>query len=157
MLPLFVGFAFVFQGRRKKLLRGREYIVGCSRLEFTVLTSFQEEMNIAQLFQSQWKDYADYHQHRTNLLLHIFAVPLFNLGSALLMFALYLASVALSLAALGCIAISMAAQSHGHKMETLPPTPFESPANAMSRLLLEQWVSFPRFVVSGGWRRNLVR
>jgi len=29
--------------------------------------------------------------------------------------------------------------------------PFTGPLNAMSRIFLEQWVTFPRFVLSGGW------
>ena len=114
-------------------------------------------MNVSQLLQWQWKDYGAYHQNRTNLLMHIVAVPLFMLGSILLMIALYLSWPVLLVISIACIAVSLAVQGRGHKMEAVPPVPFESPANAMSRLLLEQWVTFPRFVLSGGWYRNLVK
>ena len=30
-----------------------------------------------------------------------------------------------------------------------------SASNFVGRLFLEQWVTFPRFVLSGGWARNL--
>ena len=51
----------------------------------------------------------------------------------------------------------LALQGKGHKLERVPPEPFTGPANAIARLLLEQWVTFPRFVLSGGWRRALKR
>jgi hypothetical protein len=51
--------------------------------------------------------------------------------------------------------VSLALQGRGHRQEQVPPEPFTSPANAISRLLLEQWVTFPRFVLSGGWLRAL--
>jgi hypothetical protein len=34
-------------------------------------------------------------------------------------------------------------------------TPFDGAGDVVSRLLVEQWVTFPRFVLSGGWGRNL--
>jgi hypothetical protein len=51
--------------------------------------------------------------------------------------------------------LAMAFQGRGHKQEQVPPEPFTGPANALSRIFLEQWVTFPRFVLSGGWRRAL--
>jgi hypothetical protein len=33
--------------------------------------------------------------------------------------------------------------------------PFDGAADFVSRFVVEQWVTFPRFVLSGGWRRNL--
>ena len=35
------------------------------------------------------------------------------------------------------------------------PMPFSGPDDVVTRLLVEQWVTFPRFVFSGGWYRNL--
>jgi hypothetical protein len=40
-------------------------------------------------------------------------------------------------------------------LEPVPPEPFTGAGNAVARLLLEQWITFPRFVVSGGWHRAL--
>lgn len=114
-------------------------------------------MNFAQLLQWQWKDYGLYHQHKANLLLHIVAVPLFLAGTLLLLAALFKLSAYLGLTALACIVASLAAQGRGHSMEPVPPVPFSSRGNAVARLLVEQWITFPRFVLSGGWYRNLAR
>jgi hypothetical protein len=49
----------------------------------------------------------------------------------------------------------VAIQGRGHKLEPVPPEPFTGRANLLGRLFCEQWVTFPRFVLSGGWWRNL--
>lgn len=114
-------------------------------------------MTLAQLMQWQWKDYGSYHQHRTNLLLHIVAVPLFLLGSLLLLAAIFKLSIQLAFAGVACMGVALAVQGRGHKMEPVPPVPFSGPGNAISRLIVEQWITFPRFVLSGGWYRNLAK
>lgn len=114
-------------------------------------------MNFAQLLEWQWKDYSLYHQHKANLLLHIFAVPLFLVCSLLLLVAMSRLAALPAVLALAGIVVSLALQGRGHKMEAVPPVPFSSRGNAISRLLVEQWITFPRFVLSGGWYRNLVR
>ena len=53
------------------------------------------------------------------------------------------------------MALSMALQGRGHRRESVPPAPFTGPANAIARIFLEQWITFPRFVLSGGWWRAL--
>jgi hypothetical protein len=50
---------------------------------------------------------------------------------------------------------SLALQGRGHRGETVPPVPFSSAGNALARILLEQWISFPRFVLTGAWWRSL--
>jgi hypothetical protein len=57
--------------------------------------------------------------------------------------------------AAACLLVSLALQGRGHKVEENPPEPFAGPANAVARIVLEQWVTFPRFVLSGGWLRAL--
>ena len=114
-------------------------------------------MMIAQLLAWQWRDYPRYHQHPTNLLLHIVAVPLFLLASVLLVVAAVRLSPGLLLAAFVGIVVSIVIQGRGHRLEAVPPEPFTGPTNAIGRLLCEQWVTFPRFVLSGGWSRNLAR
>jgi len=114
-------------------------------------------MSPAELLQWQWEGYARYHQHRTNLLLHICAVPLFMAGSVLAVLALVRLSAILLLVAIAGIALSIVVQGRGHALETVPPEPFTGPVNFVARLLLEQWVTFPRFVLSGGWSQNLTR
>lgn len=110
-------------------------------------------MPVIQLLRWQWTGYSRYHQSRANLLLHLAVVPLFLAGNVFLLVALALGwwvGVAISLAAM---VLSVALQGRGHGQEAVPPEPFTSPLNAVLRIVLEQWVTFPRFVLSGGWRR----
>ena len=112
-------------------------------------------MSIRQLLRWQWEGYPRYHQSRANLLLHILMVPLFLMANIALVVALVERSWWSALAALLVIFLSVALQGRGHRQEPVPPEPFTSPLNAVSRILLEQWVTFPRFVLSGGWSRAL--
>jgi hypothetical protein len=108
-------------------------------------------MSIGQLLRWQWEGYPRYHQSRANLLIHIVAVPLFLLGTIALVAAVLQLSLVLLAVAIGCIVVAVALQGRGHRLEPVPPEPFSGPLNFVSRLFLEQWVTFPRFVLSGGW------
>jgi len=114
-------------------------------------------MNMPELLEWQWRGYAAYHQHRTNLLLHIVAVPLFILASLLIVVAAFRLSLPLLVAGIVGLVLSVAIQGRGHRLEAVPPEPFAGPANFAGRLLAEQWVTFPRFVLSGGWWTNVTR
>ena len=110
-------------------------------------------MPVIELLRWQWIGYSRYHQSRANLLLHVAVVPLFLTGNVFLLVALtrgWWVGAAISLAA---TVLSVALQGRGHSQEAVPPEPFTSPLNAVLRIVLEQWVTFPRFVLSGGWRR----
>jgi hypothetical protein len=101
----------------------------------------------------QWDGYQEYHQSKANLLIHIVAVPAFLLANLHFIFRLIDGSYLMaSLSLIGMIA-SIAVQGIGHKKESTPSIPFSSAGNAISRLLLEQWINFPRFVLTGGWWR----
>ena len=108
-----------------------------------------------ELLRWQWQGYARYHQSAGNLRLHIVAVPLFIAGNVL--FLAGILRLAPQLAALGLLVsiASFAAQGVGHKREVVPSEPFASAGQAILRVLFEQWITFPRFVFSGGWSRNL--
>ena len=110
---------------------------------------------MSDLLRWQWRGYARYHQARANLLLHIFAVPAFLLGNVALVAALIARSWTAAAAALAVTLVALALQGRGHRNEPVPPEPFTGPANAAARILLEQWVTFPRFVLSGAWARAL--
>ena len=110
-------------------------------------------MSLSELLRWQWAGYPRYHQSRPNLLLHIIVVPVFLLGTVA-----FVAAIARALwlpAAGGVLAMvsSMALQGLGHRREPVPPEPFEGPLNAVLRIVCEQWITFPRFVASGGWHR----
>jgi phage terminase small subunit len=109
----------------------------------------------AGLLRWQWSDYAAKHRSRTNLLIHIVAVPLFQLATLLLVYgALCRTAWPAGAGVVGLVA-SLALQGRGHRLEAEAPTPFAGAADAVRRIVAEQWVTFPRFVLSGGWSRNL--
>jgi hypothetical protein len=108
-------------------------------------------MGISELLRWQWNGYAKYHQSRANLFIHLVAVPLFLIGTIALVAALFQLSLTLLGVALACIVLAVALQGRGHGLEAVPPEPFTGPLNFVSRLFFEQWVTFPRFVISGGW------
>jgi len=103
----------------------------------------------------QWDGYARYHQSRANLLLHIVLVPLFLAGNIALIVGVMRLSWIEALSGIGLMAFSMALQGRGHRIEAVPPVPFSGPANALSRIFLEQWITFPRFLLTGAWWRAL--
>lgn len=112
-------------------------------------------MSPSQLLRWQWEGYPRYHQSRFNLLLHVVVIPLFMLGNVTVLFALFQGSLRLAVAGFAAMVVSVALQGRGHNAESNPPEPFTSPVNAISRIFLEQWITFPRFVLSGGWLRAL--
>lgn len=112
-------------------------------------------MSVSQLLRWQWGGYSRYHRSRTNLLLHIVVVPLFLVGNVALLVALVQRSWLTAVIAIAVMFVSVALQSRGHRSESVPPEPFTSPTNAVSRIFCEQWVTFPRFVFSGGWLRAM--
>ncbi len=111
-------------------------------------------MGPAELLRWQWDNYPGTHRTRANLLLHIVTAPLFLAGTVLMAVAALRFSGWATVAGTGGILAALVAQGRGHKLEPMPPAPFSGPWNFIARLFLEQWITFPRFVLSGGWRRN---
>ena len=105
----------------------------------------------------QWSDYAAKHQHRVNLLVHVPAVVLFWIGTVVLVCSAISRSLIELAIALACLVISVAVQGRGHRLEPEEPVPFNGAGDFVSRLFVEQWITFPRFVLSGGWYRALRR
>lgn len=112
-------------------------------------------MNTSSRLRAQWEGYGRTHRSRSNLLLHVVFVPLFLAGNVALLVALIEGRWILALGAAALTGIAIAIQGRGHRQEPLSPEPFTSPFNALSRILLEQWVTFPRFVLAGAWTRAL--
>ncbi|UJR84938.1 terminase [Sandaracinus amylolyticus] len=105
----------------------------------------------------QWTHYPSGHADRTNLLIHAITAPLFWSGLATLVLAPISGAPLGALGGLVLIVIAVAAQGRGHKREQVGPLPFRGPFDVVARLFVEQLVTFPRFVLSGGfaraWRR----
>ena len=108
-----------------------------------------------ELLRWQWQGYSRFHQSRANLFLHIVLVPVFVLANVVLLVALAQQSWRVVPVALVAMVVSVALQGRGHRQEATPPEPFTSPGNAVARIFCEQWATFPRFVLSGGWYRAL--
>ncbi len=112
-------------------------------------------MTPPELLAWQWQGYARYHQSRANLLMHIVLVPLCLAGNLALVFGVFRLAWLDAAVGAGLMALSIALQGRGHAGEPVPPVPFSSAANALSRIFLEQWITFPRFVLTGAWWRAL--
>lgn len=103
----------------------------------------------------QWQGYPTFHQRRLTLWIHLLAVPAFIASTlALVASAAGLRPGQAALALLGAAA-AFGAQGFAHKREPNPAIPFEGAGDAVSRILLEQFFTFPRFVLTGGWLRAL--
>lgn len=101
-----------------------------------------------------WSEYSRVHAGRSNLLIHLLAVPLFA-GSFLTL--VYHAVRGDWISALVAIVVAigaMAMQGRGHRGEAEAPRPFSGPADFVSRWFTEQFYIFPAFVLSGRWWRQ---
>ena len=103
----------------------------------------------------QWRIYSGNHRHRVNLLIHIVAVPLFWLGIVAFIGAIAGFGVRLVLIGAVLASASLLLQNFGHKQEIQKPEPFLGFDDFISRFVVEQLITFPRFVLSGDWLRNL--
>lgn len=112
-------------------------------------------MTFSELLDWQWRDYSERHRNRMNLLIHIVAVPLFWLGSINVVTAVLFEGAMHALGAAILVGLSLFAQGRGHEMEALQPEPFTTIWEFVRRIVAEQFVTFPRFLVSGGWYANL--
>ena len=101
----------------------------------------------------QWSRYAATHRDRRNLLVHALTAPLFLMGVCALVSGLLQARWVLAGVGLLGVALPVVLQGRTHKLETNAPAPFRGPADVAARLFVEQWVTFPRYVLSGGFAR----
>lgn len=112
-------------------------------------------MALTKLVKWQWQDYARTHRTRHSLLVHLAAVPAFVAANTALVAALFLGMWIAATLSLAVMAASLTWQGRCHRGEPERPEPFSGPAQAVVRILIEQWVTFPRFALSGGWTRAL--
>ena len=107
-------------------------------------------MSFRQLVAWAWQETPPVHKNGANLLIHLFAVPLFVLGHLLI-----IAGIALSfwllIAGVWCIVVSMIMQKIGHSLERTPVHAFTGARDVVRRLYAEQFWNYWRFLFSGGW------
>ena len=101
-----------------------------------------------------WTDYERVHADRRNLLIHLVAVPLFDVAFVVLLLGVVRGDLAWSGIAVAGMVSSMLLQRTGHGMESEAPIPFSDPLNFLARWFREQFITFPAFVASGRWWRR---
>ena len=117
-------------------------------------------MSFADVIDQQWSDYPERHRNRTSLLIHIVAVPVLWVGAFQVLGGLFLlllgvpGAFAMLFWAAVLIGGSLFAQGRGHAMEAIPPGKVGNAADFAQRVLAEQFVNFPRFVLTGIWLRH---
>jgi hypothetical protein len=97
--------------------------------------------------------YDDGHRDRRNLLIHVLTQPLFVAGLAAAIAGPLTGRWWLLAAGPALMLVAIAAQGRGHRGEAVAPVPFRGPLDVIRRLVAEQLITFPRFVLSGGWLR----
>jgi hypothetical protein len=104
------------------------------------------------LLARQFAGYPDAHRDRRNLILHASTAPFFVLGTCAVLAAPFTLGW-LALAGVALMATAFSLQGRGHGLEAARPAPFRGPVDAVLRIFAEQWITFPRFVLSGGFSR----
>ena len=113
-------------------------------------------MTTSGLLAWQWSDYAARHRSRFNLAIHIVAVPVFMLGCVAVVSGVLRLSAGTIVSGLVAMIVPVALQGVGHRFEADQPAPFAGFVDFAKRFFVEQWVTFPRFVLSGRYFSNLV-
>lgn len=110
-------------------------------------------MKLSDLLSWQWSAYPATHRRRINLLIHLVTWPFFVSG--VLMILTGMLSLQPDYAIIGLLAAAGAtiAQLRSHRFEPQSLRPFDGPFDLMSRFLAEQFITFPRFLFSGGFAR----
>jgi len=98
----------------------------------------------------QWSNYPAGHRDRRNLLVHALTVPMFQVGTVALVMSPFVGAWLAALGA-GAIAGTLMLQGRTHRLERKAPIPFRGPGDVVARFLAEEWITFPRYVASGGF------
>ena len=112
-------------------------------------------MTISKFLAWQWSDYPARHRDRVNLAIHIVAVPLFMLGCVVVVLGFLRLAPMTMVSGLVAMIVSVGLEGIGHRLEAEQPAPFDGPGDFLRRFFVEQWVTFPRFVLSGRFFQNL--
>lgn len=109
------------------------------------------------LLEWQWRGYPEFHADRRNLLVHVLTQPIFVAAMCLALSAPFHASiiaiVGSAMAGVLAMIVVVAVQGRGHAREHNLPIPFAGPLDVIGRIFAEQLITFPRFVLSGGFAR----
>ena len=109
------------------------------------------EMSISDLLEIQWNGYSKVHSSRLNLVIHIISVPLFIAGCLSTLLSLLMFSLVGVFVSVFTVALAFGAQGIGHSKEQVAADPFTGFKQAITRIIFEQFITFPKFVISGSW------
>jgi putative acetyltransferase len=113
----------------------------------------RDAMSFRELLAWAWRETPPVHRSAANLIIHLFAVPLFVAGH-LLVLAAFFSSFWLAVLGLLSIVVSLILQRVGHSFEVQQVHPFTSGRDFVRRLYAEQFCNFWRFLFSGQWFAN---
>lgn len=97
----------------------------------------------------QHRLYPGNHTLRSTLVMHLVAVPLFWVGCIALVAAPF-TSPWVALGGIGLL-LALVLEGRAHKKEPTQPIPFRGPLDFVARFFVEQWITFPRWVLNGGF------
>ena len=118
-------------------------------------------MTFTETVEMQWNSYAERHRNKAHLMIKIVGVPLVWLmviqafGALLLMLMPGVSGFGTLLWALVLAGASLFAQYRGALMEAVKPRPFLMTKDYALWTAADQFVNFPRFVLTGDWLRSL--
>jgi hypothetical protein len=99
----------------------------------------------------QWEGYPRFHRDRVNLAIHLVAVPSFIASAVVLAASLATMRWVVAGASLLTLGVAFLVQRTGHGREVTSAIPFTGPTDAVTRIVAEQFITFPRFVITGAW------
>lgn len=110
----------------------------------------RDAMSFRELLAWAWRETPPVHRNSTNLVVHLFAVPMFVVGHLVLPLAIAF-SWWLAVVGLLFIVFSVALQGVGHSLEQQQVPPFTGARDFVRRLYAEQFCNFWRLLFSGQW------
>ena len=105
------------------------------------------------LLTTQYSEYHQRHTTRLNLFIHILTVPVFCAGLLTLIFGAINLDAIRSMLGAGAMLFVVAAQGFGHAKEPGEKATFLSPLDFLVRFIVENTVTFWRFLFAGGWKK----
>ena len=102
----------------------------------------------------QWQRdvYPEVHSKRSTLLVHVVTVPIFVAATFGLLVAIVTLQPIQALLAVGTMVAAFGVEGFMHKREPKSYA-IDGPADLLSRVFVEHFVTFWRFVLDGGWAK----
>ena len=105
-------------------------------------------LNLKHQLARQWREYPDTHQSRFNIVIHVISVPIFMLASYLVVCSVCQLSLEKLAIGISLIVGVISLQGFGHSLEHHKAKSFRGAGDFFTRILLEQWITFPRFILA---------